>query len=248
MDLGLGGKRAIIPAGSAGLGLACARALVAEGARVVICGRDAERVRGAAAGLGPGGTGVVADVSQPEGMARFVADAAEILGGVDVLVPNAGGPPPGTFASTTLADFEAALRLNLLSVVAACQEAVPAMRAQRFGRVVAITSVTVRQPIGNLIASTTARAGATGFLKTLATEVAADGVTVNSLQPGYHATDRVKAVAADGAEAIVDAIPARRMGDPEAFGRVAAFLCSEHASYITGAAIPVDGGASGGLQ
>jgi len=129
-----------------------------------------------------------------------------------------------------------------------CREAVPAMQERAWGRVVAITSNSVRQPYPNLILSNTARAGTTGFLKTLATEVAPDGVTVNSVQPGLHRTGRVEALLGDGVEAAARQVPARTIGDPADFGRVVAFLCSESARYVTGAALPVDGGAYAGLQ
>lgn len=247
MDLGLSGKRAAVAAASAGLGFGSAAALAEEGVAVAICGRDRARVDDAAARLGPLAIPLVCDVGTVAGATAFVAMATEALGGVDILVTNAGGPPAGNFASTTVDDYPAALELNLLSVVAMCEAAVPAMRAQRWGRVVAITSISVRQPIPHLILSNTARAGATGFLKTLAREVAADGVTVNSVQPGLHATDRITQLYAD-ATAPVDAIPAGFLGDPDDFGKVVAFLCSEPARFITGVAVPVDGGAYSGLQ
>ena len=247
MDLGLSGRRAAVAASSRGLGFACASALAAEGVRVAVCGRSEDGVRAAAAGLGSGAVPLVADVSSAEGARQFVGRATEALGGLDILVTNAGGPPPGTFATTEFGSYAEALELNLLSVVAMCQAAVPSMQAQGFGRVVAITSISVRQPIANLILSNTARAGATGFLKTLAREVAPDGVTVNSVQPGSHSTERLLAVYGDSVEEQVTRIPARRFGRPEDFGRVVAFLCSDHAAFITGAAIPVDGGEYGGL-
>ena len=248
MELHLEGKRAAVAAASAGLGLATARALVAEGVQVAICGRRADRVEQAAADLGHGAVGLVVDVGTPAGATAFVEQATAALGGLDILVANAGGPPAGTFASTPFEAYLPALELNLLSVVAMCQAAVPAMRAQGWGRVVAITSVSVRQPIPNLILSNTARAGVTGFLKTMATEVAADGVTVNSVQPGLHATDRLKALHSGDTSAAAASNPTRSVGDPADFGAVCAFLCSDHARFITGAAIPVEGGASGGLQ
>ncbi len=172
----------------------------------------------------------------------------EALGGIDILVPNAGGPPAGGFADTDLAAYAPALELSLLSTVAMCQAAVPAMREQRWGRVVAITSVSVRQPIPGLILSNTARAGLTGFLKTLALEVAADGVTVNSVQPGSHATDRLRSLHGGDLTAAAAAVPTGELGRPEDFGAVVAFLCSDQARFITGAALPVDGGAYRALQ
>jgi 3-oxoacyl-[acyl-carrier protein] reductase len=242
MDLGIAGRTAAVAAGSAGLGLASARALAADGVRVAICGRDQARLDGAIGTLpGEGHVALVADVSTPEGAAAFVHAAADALGAApDILVTNAGGPPPGTFESTPLDAYQPALALNLLSVVAMCQEAVPAMRAQGWGRVVAITSVAVKQPIATLILSNTARAGATGFLKTLASEVAADGVTVNSVLPGLHATDRLTKLHGG-------TLPRGPVGDPSDFGAVVAFLCSEPARFVTGTAIQVDGGSYPGL-
>jgi 3-oxoacyl-[acyl-carrier protein] reductase len=246
MDLGIEGRRAAVAAGSAGLGFASAQALAEAGVRVALCGRDAGRVEEAAKRLPGAAIPLVADVGSAEGATAFVAAAREALGNIDILVPNAGGPPPGNFASTPTEAYPEALALNLLSVVAMCKEAVPAMQAQGFGRVVAITSIAVRQPIPFLILSNTARAGATGFLKTLAREVARDGVTVNSVLPGVHDTGRVRALYGGDAEraaAMAREVPVGRLGDPADFGRVVAFLCSESAGFITGAAIPVDGGA-----
>jgi 3-oxoacyl-[acyl-carrier protein] reductase len=167
------------------------------------------------------------------------------LGQVDILVPNTGGPPPGNFASTALEAYPAALDLNLMATVALCKELVPDMQSRGWGRVVAITSISVREPIAHLILSNTARAGTTAFLKTLAREVAADGVTVNSVLPGLHATPRVEGLAGGDAErlrAMASGIPMGRLGTADEFGHVAAFLCSEHAAFVTGAAIPIDGG------
>ena len=246
MDLGITGKRAIVAGASSGLGLAAARALVAEGATVVVGSRTAERIEAAAAGLGPSAVPLVGDVGTPEGATAFAEAAVEALGGVDIVVTNAGGPPAGTFASTPLDAYPSALDLNLLSVVALCKATVPAMQAQGWGRVVAITSVAVKQPIDTLILSNTARAGATGFLKTLATEVAADGVTVNSVLPGFHRTDRLVHLGRD-LDAVAAGVPARSIGDPDDFGAVVAFLCSQQAAYVTGTALAVDGGAARGL-
>jgi len=246
MDLGIDGKRAAVAASSGGLGLGVARALAAAGCRVAMNGRNADRLADAAGSV-EGAIAIPGDVGTTDGAVAFARAAAEELGGVDVLVTNAGGPPPGTFASTPLSAYAGALELNLLSSVALCHEVVPGMRAQRWGRIVAITSISVRQPIGDLILSNTARAGLTGFLKTLATEVAGDGITVNSLQPGLHATDRLLALGTDR-DRLAGSVPARTLGDPDDFGRVAAFLCSESARFITGAALPVDGGSNRGLQ
>lgn len=246
MDLGISGKRAIVAGASSGLGLAAARALVAEGVQVVVGSRTAARIEAAAADLGPSAIPLVGDVGTPEGATAFAEAAVEALGGVDIVVTNAGGPPAGTFASTPLDAYPSALDLNLLSVVALCKATVPAMQAQGWGRVVAITSVAVKQPIDTLILSNTARAGATGFLKTLATEVAADGVTVNSVLPGFHRTDRLVHLGRD-LDAVAAGVPARAIGDPDDFGSVVAFLCSQQAGYVTGTALAVDGGAARGL-
>jgi 3-oxoacyl-[acyl-carrier protein] reductase len=252
MDLGISGRRAAVAAASGGLGLGAAKALVADGVDVAICGRDAQRLATAVAELesiGGGNVhGLVGDVGTVAGAEAFVARATEALGGIDILVPNAGGPPPGGFATTALSAYVPALELSLLSTVAMCLAAVPAMRDQRWGRVVAITSVSVRQPIPGLILSNTARAGATGFLKTLALEVAADGVTVNSVQPGSHATDRLRSMHGGDLSGAAASVPTGELGRPEDFGAVVAFLCSDQARFITGAAIPVDGGSYRALQ
>ncbi|GIU89173.1 MAG: 3-oxoacyl-ACP reductase [Acidimicrobiia bacterium] len=248
MDLGIAGRRAAVAAASQGLGYGVAEALAREGVQVAICGRRADSIEAAAARIGNGCVPLVADVSTPDGAAGFVAAARESLGGVDILVANAGGPPAGTFATTTVDQYLDAFELNCRSTIAMCYEAVPAMRAQRWGRVLAITSVAVRQPIPHLILSNTARAGLTGFLKTLAREVAADGVTVNSLLPGFHATERLTGLYDPEARAeLAGSVPAGRIGDAGDFGRVAAFFCSEHASFVTGTATPVDGGSYAGL-
>ncbi len=245
MDLGIEGRRAAVAASSGGLGLASAQALAADGVRVALCGRDKGRLADAVASIidaGGDAVGLVADVSDAAGGTAFVDGATEALGGIDILVANAGGPPAGTFDSTPLGAYGPALELSLLSTVAMCTAALPGMRSQGWGRVVAITSISVRQPIANLILSNTARAGVTGFLKTVALEVAGDGVTVNSVQPGSHATDRLRSMGAD-LDVLAAQTPVGAVGRPDDFGAVVAFLCSDQARFITGAALPVDGGA-----
>lgn len=248
MDLGISGRRAAVAASSRGLGFATAAALAREGVQVALCGRDAGRVEEAARRIGASAVPLVADVSTVAGATGFVEAATEALGGIDILVANAGGPPAGDFASVEdVEEYARAFELNALSAIAMCRAAVPAMQAAGWGRVLAITSVAVRQPIPTLILSNTARAGLTGFLKTLAREVARDGVTVNSIQPGFHATERITSLHAD-TSALAAAVPAGTIGDADDFGTVAAFLCSEPARYVTGVALPVDGGANAGLQ
>lgn len=248
MYLGISGRTAAVAAASSGLGLASAVALANEGVHVAVCGRDKGRIDDAVATIGHDAIGLVADVSTPEGASGFVADAIEALGSIDILVPNAGGPPPGTFASTSVDAYPIALNLNLMSVVAMCKAGVPPMQARGWGRVVAITSISVRQPVETLILSNTARAGATAFLKTLAREVAPNGVTVNSVQPGLHATNRLISLHGGDVSAAASSVPAGFVGDPADFGAIVAFVCSEHGRFLTGAAINVDGGAYSGLQ
>ncbi|MDE0194892.1 MAG: SDR family oxidoreductase [bacterium] len=249
MDLGLRGRRAAVAASSAGLGLAVAEALAGEGCSVVVSGRDPERLSRAAERI-PGAVQVTADVSDAAGAETFVRDARDALGGgIDILVVNAGGPPDGDYDSFEPADYLEAVHLNLMSVVAMCYAVTAEMRQRRWGRILAITSVTARHPLPGLILSNTARAGATGFLKTLATQLAADGVTVNTIQPGLHDTNRLRSVWGDRLDEVTRArVPAGRLGDPADFGRLAALLCSEWAGYLTGTAIPVDGGMAQGLQ
>lgn len=249
MDLGISGRRAVVTGGSSGLGLSTARALADEGVEVTLVARDTDRLRAAAATF-PSSARVhvvAADVSEADQVSEMIRAAESAMGGIDILIANAGGPPPGTFASTPFDAYERALRLNLLSTVAMCHGVVPSMRRGGWGRILAITSTSVREPIDTLILSNTARAGLTGFLKTLSREVAPDGITVNTIQPGLHLTARLASLYPDPT-ALGATIPVGQVGDPDDFGRVATFLCSNHASFITGASLPLDGGALRGLQ
>ncbi|MGR8919366.1 MAG: SDR family oxidoreductase [Gammaproteobacteria bacterium] len=246
MDLGISGRSAAVAAGSAGLGLGAARALAAEGVRVAICGRDRARLVEAERGIDGDVITIEADVATPAGGIAFAEAAIAQLGQVDILVTNAGGPPPGTFDSTTLAAYQAALDMNCLSMIEMCRIAIPPMRERGWGRVCAITSIGVKQPIGTLLASSVARAGLTSFLKITAREIAGDGVTVNSCQPGIHWTDRV-AKMVPSKEAATNNIPAGTTGNPDDFGAAVAFLCSEQAKFITGTGLLVDGGQATGL-
>ncbi len=247
MDLGISGKRALVAASSTGLGRETARALLAAGCEVVVSGRDAGRLDDAVADIG-GATPIVADLSSIQGAQDLVAAATDSLGGIDILVTNNGGPPPGNFASTDVEAYQSALDLNLLAMVALCKATIPAMQERGWGRVVAITSLSVRQPMPMLILSNTARAGLTAFLKTTALEVAKDGVTVNTIQPGLHGTGRVEGLYGDSLDDVISGLPTGAIGDAGDFGEIAAFLCSEQAKFIIGASLPVDGGTYSGLQ
>ena len=246
MDLGLHGKRAAVAAASAGLGFASAKVLADEGVTVAICGRDEQRIKAAAAAIGPLAIALVCDVSTTAGATSFIEQARAALGDtIDILVANGGGPPTGTFATTELSAYATAFESNAMATIAMCKATIPDMQAQGWGRVVAITSVVVKQPAQYLILSNTARAGLQAFLKTTAIAVAADGVTVNSALPGSHATDRIKHLYGDVPD--VSNIPVRALGRPEDFGAAVAFLCSDQARYITGTALVLDGGGYAGL-
>ncbi|MCP4958099.1 MAG: SDR family oxidoreductase [Actinomycetia bacterium] len=246
MDLNLEGKTALVTGASSGLGLGCARALASEGARVVMVSRSIEKLTAAAESV-PGAAVMTADVSNDSDRTAMLDRVADEVGQVDILIANAGGPPPGNFASTDVSAYRPAVDLNMMPTIDMCKRLVPAMQQAGWGRVVAITSMSVREPMAQLILSNTARAGLTAFLKTLSREVAGDGITVNSLQPGLHATARLTDLY-DDLGPLATAVPTKKLGDADDFGRVAAFLCSDSAQFITGAAIPLDGGAGHGLQ
>jgi 3-oxoacyl-[acyl-carrier protein] reductase len=245
VDLGIRGKRAVVAAGTAGLGFGAAAALVVEGAEVVVCGRDADRLANATASLGC--RGVIADVATIDGSVDFISQATALLGGIDILVANGGGPPPGNFASTPLDQYAPAVERSMLSVVAMCKEVVPQMQQRGWGRIVAITSTSVRQPIDSLILSNAARSGVTAFLKTLSREIAPFGITVNTVQPGTHATDRIVQLYGSIPSGTELGIPTGTIGDPADFGKVVAFLCGDAAKFVTGTNLQVDGGVYGGL-
>jgi len=239
MDLGLRTRRALVMGGSSGLGKAVAQALILEGARVAICARGAERLAATATEIGA--EGIVADVTRPGAATRLVAEAEERLGPLDVLVVNTGGPPPGKFVDLTDDSWRTAFDALWMSSVGAMRAALVGMRARRWGRVVLITSIAAREPVANLLLSNSLRAGLHGLVNALSKEVAADGVTVNALMPGYTATERLEELRLDLA-ALTSQIPARRLGKSRDFAAAAAFLCSEQANYITGQALACDGG------
>jgi 3-oxoacyl-[acyl-carrier protein] reductase len=257
MDLGLQDRPALVAAASRGLGFACARALAGEGARVALCSRTRDAAREAAERIrSETGSTVVAleaDVSTAEGATGFVRSGAEELGGCHILVANAGGPKPGRAVDMSDREWLDAVELNFLSTVRMAREALPHMRRAGHGRIVAIMSSAVKEPITNLALSNSARAAATGFLKTLGREVAAEGITVNAILPGRILTDRIRRLAAEraGSESVAEEealaqqavdVPMGRLGLPEEVGEVAAFLASERASYLTGCMLSVDGG------
>jgi 3-oxoacyl-[acyl-carrier protein] reductase len=257
MDLGLKGKVALVAAASRGLGKAVAWEFAREGAHVAICARGEEVLRATALEITVDTGGevfpVVADVTKPEDIQQLVSAVEEHFGQVDILVNNAGGPPTGTFIDFDDEAWEAALRLNLMSTVRLCRAVLPGMRSRRWGRIVNITSVSVKQPMDGLILSSAARSGVVGMAKTLANECATEGITVNNVCPGYTLTYRVKSLAEERArkegktvqkviEGYAANIPARRLGQPEELAALVVFLASERAAYITGASIQVDGG------
>ncbi|MCP5026020.1 MAG: SDR family oxidoreductase [Actinomycetia bacterium] len=247
MDLGIAGKRAVVAASSGGLGRGVALALGQAGCEVVVSGRDTDRLAAAAADV-PNSHPVTGDVATVDGALAFITAARAELGGIDILVTNGGGPPAGNFASTAWEQYQPALERSLLAMAAMVHECVPHMQEDKWGRILAITSLSVRQPIPSLILSNTGRAGLTGFLKTVALEVAGDGITVNTIQPGLHETNRIIEIYGGDTSSAGAAIPAGFIGDAEDFGRVGAFLCSDSAKFITGASLHVDGGAYGALQ
>ncbi|HKV35749.1 MAG TPA: SDR family oxidoreductase [Pyrinomonadaceae bacterium] len=257
MDLGLKDKVALIAAGSRGLGRAVAEELAAEGASLVLCARDpatlAETTASIADQTGAHVLGVPADVTDARQVKQLVASANERFGRIDILVTNAGGPPAGRFDQLSQEQWEQATRLTLYSAVHLAREVLPGMRSRRWGRILNITSIAVKQPVENLLLSNSLRAAVTGFARTLANEVASEGITVNNILPGYTRTERLEELAGMMADKLgISAdefrgkweaeIPMRRLGEPREFAAMAAFLVSERASYITGTSIQVDGG------
>jgi 3-oxoacyl-[acyl-carrier protein] reductase len=257
VDLGLGGKIALVAAASRGLGRAIAAELAAEGATLLICARgasDLEATRDSIAGAtGVDVRSIVADLATPEGIAAVAGEAMSAFGRVDILVTNGGGPPAGRFETHEWDAWERAVNMTLRSVVELTRLVLPGMRERKWGRIINVTSIAVKQPVDNLILSNSVRAAVTGLARTLANEVATDGITVNNILPGYTRTERVEELAQSTAtrESISPSeviarfesqIPMRRLGEPSEFAALAAFLASERASYITGQSIAVDGG------
>lgn len=258
MDLGIQGKVALVTAASKGLGRACAMAFAAEGARVFMCARGEAALKAAAdeirARTGGQVMAQVADVTRAADIERLVARACEVFGGVDILIANAGGPPRGTFDQLNDEQWEQAFDLSLLAPVRLIRAVLPGMRQKKWGRILALQSVSVKQPIPGLLLSNAVRPGTAGLLKTLALELGRDNILVNTICPGSIMTDRFLSGAKQAGLEREDylrlrsaEIPLGRVGTPEELANVVVFLASERASYVTGVALQVDGGAVRGL-
>jgi 3-oxoacyl-[acyl-carrier protein] reductase len=252
MDLGLKDCKAFVAGASKGLGKACAKSLADEGARVFVCARNADEIRQAATEIGAAGFSA-ADVSRPADVKRVVAEASAKLGGLDILITNAGGPPTGPFDRAGDGDWDIAYQLTLMSAVRMIREALPALKASGRGRIVNLTGYGVKEPMTDLVVSDAVRAGVTVMAKTIASDLAPFGITVNNIAPGPIMTDRLIAIHMARAKNLgitveeqfkrfSETIPVRRMGRPEEIGDLCAYLCSLQAGYLTGQAIVVDGG------
>jgi 3-oxoacyl-[acyl-carrier protein] reductase len=248
---------ALVTASSRGLGRAIAEELAAEGATLVICARDPEALERSRAEIAAHTRAdvhaVVADVATQDGTDTVAAEALARFGRVDILVTNAGGPPSGPFEAHGWDAWERSVQLTLRSAVELTRLVLPGMKERRWGRIINVTSITVKQPVDGLMLSNSIRAAVTGFARTLANEVATVGITVNNILPGYTRTERLEqlnrataereGIAAEEVQRRIEAqIPMRRLGEPREFAALAAFLASERASYITGQSVAVDGG------
>ena len=242
MDLGLAGRVAVVAAASKGLGKAIALGLAAEGAKLAICARGEEELRRTAAQLGEDACAEVVDVTIESQVRAFVQAVAQRFGRIDICVTNAGGPPAKRFAETSVEDWRAAVDLNFMSTLYLARAVLPHMQARRWGRLIAMTSMAVLQPIDGLVLSNAARSAVRGLVKSLSNEYAPYNVLVNNVCPGYTATERLKRLDVPVAE-----IRLGRIATPEEIAGVVVFLASERASYITGVSIAVDGGWTRGL-
>ena len=262
MDMGLQDKIAVVTASSSGLGMATAMGLAREGAKVVITGRDEERLEKARAAIAAEtGNDLVAismDVTRADDIDSLIKQVMDKFGTIHVLVNNAGGPPPGFFWETTDEEWQKAFELTLMSSIRLTRGFLPCMRDQKWGRIINITSSTVKQPINELLLSNSLRLGVIGWAKTLANQLAPEGVLVNNVCPGWTKTERVTGItearaanngttAGEEEAAIASGIPLGRLGTPEEFANMVVFMASERASNITGTTIQVDGGATAGF-
>ncbi|HEY7345005.1 MAG TPA: SDR family oxidoreductase [Gaiella sp.] len=247
MELGLAGRTAIVCGASSGMGLAVAEALAAEGAHVSMFARRRELLEREAERIGA--LAVQGDVTIPQHLERLVQATLGAFGGIDVLVLNGGGPPAGAATALTAESVEEAVALLLTSHVTLVRHCLPHLRASGRGRIIAIESSSVREPLTNLALSNAVRPGVVGWLKTLARELGPDGVTVNTIAPGRIDTDRLRAVYGDDGPPAgdVEGVPLRRLGTPAEIAAVVAFLASDRAGYVTGTVVPVDGGLTRGL-
>jgi 3-oxoacyl-[acyl-carrier protein] reductase len=255
MDLLLAGKVALVSAGSQGIGRAIAEGLHREGARVAICARDAARLEAAAAEIGEGVLAVPADLNDPDQIANLVAVVERELGPIEILINNAGGPPPGTHEHIDDSAWQAAFRLTLQSAVRLTDAVLPGMKQRRWGRVINVSSYSVKQPLANMMLSNSLRLAVLGWAKTLSNEVAPHNILVNTVCPGWTNTGRVTQLLEQRAASestsveqilagVAGQVPLGRVAEPEEIAALAVFLASPVASYITGTAIAVDGGAA----
>lgn len=254
MDLGLDGRRVLVTASSKGLGRACAAALVAEGAKVFISSRDNAAIEATGKQIGAAGW-LTADMSKPGEPESLVQAAVAELGGLDILVANAGGPPPGTFQTTPPQSWDLAYQLTLMSAVRLVAASLAHLKQSGQGRIVFITSVSVRQPLPNIVLSNSFRGAVTGLAKTLSRELARDAITVNCLAPDHILTDRIRSLAAASGGDVEEKLkrqavesPMGRFGEPSEFGAACAFLCSRQAGFITGQTLGIDGGSLIGVH
>ena len=250
MDLQISGKTALVTGGSKGIGYAVAEGLAAEGVRVFLSARDETRLAEAVGELRAGGAeaaGFAADVSKPDDIERLLEQTRARFGAPDILIANAGGPPVGRAAELDDEAWNKGYDLTLMANVRLARAVLPHMQGKNWGRIVNITSISVKQPVANLTLSNAYRAAVTGFAKTLSTEVAARGITVNNVGPGYTATQRLQDLFKDKAAetALMNTIPAGRFATPAEVAAAAVFLAGEQAAYITGQTIVVDGGVIG---
>ncbi len=256
MDLGLKDKIVLVTASSKGLGRASAEAMAQEGAKVTICARDAEalnKTRDEMVAAGADVLAIPADMTNSTDIDNIVQQTVDHFGGLHILVCNAGGPPPGYFPDFDDEAWEKAFNLTLMSTVRLIRAALPHMQAAQWGRILNITSRSVKEPVDNLLLSNSVRASVHGLAKTLANQVGKDGITVNNIMPGYIQTDRVNQLVTANAEKsgvseeeiiadFANSIPVGRIGQPEEFGALMAFLASEKTGYINGTSILIDGG------